>query len=213
MRRPGDLRALVIGAVSRDRHLGRPERPDRPGGVAIYAGQAWARLGVRTGVLTRLDPADAPWLLARLEAAGAEVMALPSAATTTCANDYGGAVDRHEVLRTSDPVRVCDVPAHWRDASVAQLGPLHPNDIDPGVPGVLRGRVAIDLQGLLRATPGCAAPAPRTLEPWLRAADVVQVSHDDGSWLADCGGPLALCRACALAAAHVAAGAPSGQEP
>jgi sugar/nucleoside kinase (ribokinase family) len=23
----------------------------------------------------------------------------------------------------------------------------------------------------------------------------VQVSHDDGSWLADCGGPLALCRA------------------
>jgi sugar/nucleoside kinase (ribokinase family) len=195
MLRPDEVRALVIGAVSRDRHLGQRDRADRPGGVATYAGLAWARLGARTRVLTRVAPADVPWLLASLEAAGAEVMALPSAATTVCANDYDGPTDRHVLLSTSDPVTAADVPEAWRDAHVVQLGPLHPDDIDPAVPSVLRGRVAIDLQGVLRALPGRPAPTIDALEPWLRAADVVQVSQDETAWLGHRHDPAALCRA------------------
>jgi len=194
MHRPADVRALVIGAVSRDRDLARPGGPDRPGGVVVHAGSTWARLGARTGVLTRLDLADAPWLLASLAAVGVDVMALPSAATTVCANDYQGPTDRHELLATSDTVRALDVPGEWRDAHVVQLGPLHPHDIDPDLPRVLRGRVALDLQGLLRAPPGRPAPERAALDPWLRAADVVQVSADDAARLVDGSDPVSLCR-------------------
>jgi len=207
MRRPGDVRALVIGAVSRDRDLAPSGRLDRPGGVVTHAGRAWARLGARTAVLTRLDLADVPWLLAPLEAAGAEVVALPSAATTTCANDYDGPVDRHEVLATSDAITAGDVPQEWRDAHVVQLGPLHPDDIDPGVSGVLRGRVAVDLQGLLRAPPGRPARGPASLGPWLRAADVVQVSHDDAARVVTGGDPAALCRTYEIAELLITLGA------
>src|SRR5262245_44734012 len=77
--------ALVLGAITRDLEAGQPAVA---GGVVPYAGRAFAALGARTRVVTRVRDADAAELLAPLRAAGVDVHALPSAETTTYANDY-----------------------------------------------------------------------------------------------------------------------------
>ena len=139
--------ALVLGAITRDLEQGSPAAP---GGVVHYAGRAFAALGARTRVVTRVREVDASELLAPLVAAGVEVRALPSAATTTYQNDYSGAEDRHELLATSDPIGPDDVPEAWRSADAIQLGPLHRRDLLPETLACLRGFRGIDLQGLVR---------------------------------------------------------------
>ncbi|MGH2901392.1 MAG: hypothetical protein ACRDMZ_22130, partial [Solirubrobacteraceae bacterium] len=139
--------ALVLGAITRDLERGSPAAP---GGVVHYAGRAFAALGARTRVVTRVREADAHELLAPLVASGVEVRALPSAATTTYENDYSGSEDRHELLAASDPIGPEDVPAAWRSADAIQLGPLHRRDLLPETLACLRGFLGIDLQGLVR---------------------------------------------------------------
>jgi sugar/nucleoside kinase (ribokinase family) len=176
------LRALVVGAITRDLELaddaaGRA----RPGGVVFHAGSALARLGARTRVVTRLRPADARALLSPLRAEGIEVLALPSRRTTTYANDYSGAVDRHEIRATSDPIRPADLPEGWREADLVQLGPLHRRDIVPETAAVLRGFRGIDVQGLVRVRgPGGTRLRPfAALSRFLAHVDVVQASEPE----------------------------------
>jgi sugar/nucleoside kinase (ribokinase family) len=146
--------ALVLGAITRDleRDPSHPSLRQRavPGGVVHYAGLGLRALGATTRVVTRVRSADARALLAPLEEAGVELCALPSRATTTYANDYGGAEDQHELLATSDPLAADDVPPAWRRADVIQVGPLHRRDVLPEVLGGLSGLIGIDLQGLVR---------------------------------------------------------------
>lgn len=139
--------ALVLGAITRDLERGSPAAP---GGVVHYAGRAFAALGARTRVVTRVREADTHELLAPLIASGVEVRALPSAATTTYENDYSGPEDRHELLAASDPLGPDDVPLAWRSADAIQLGPLHRRDLLPETLACLRGFRGIDLQGLVR---------------------------------------------------------------
>lgn len=173
------VRALVLGAISRDVDLGTGSGGVwRPGGVVVHAGTALASLGARVRVVTRVALADRAVLLAPLTRAGVEVLALPSRETTTCANDYQGPHDRHELRAVSDPIGPTDVPAAWRDADVVQLGPLHPADLLPETVAIVRGLRGLDLQGLVRA-PGGARRAPSALARFLAHADVVQVSEHD----------------------------------
>lgn len=137
----------MIGAISRD-FIG--ERGPEPGGVVHHAGLALVRLGAEVRVATRVDPADAATLIAPLEAEGVQTLALPSAHTTTYALDYGSGADRHELVQASDPIGPSDLPASYRSADLIQLGPLHRGDLAPGLASELRGRIGIDVQGLLR---------------------------------------------------------------
>jgi sugar/nucleoside kinase (ribokinase family) len=172
------IRALVIGAMSRDLDTTRPDEGVRPGGAVYYAGAALARLGAQVRSVTRVRPDDAAFLLAPLHAEGIESLALPSRLTTTYRNDYSGDVDVHELCATSDRIAAEDVPEAWRSADVIQLGPLHPNDLDPGLPGVLRGRIGIDVQGLVRQQGATRALAPYPqLARLLENVDVVQGSE------------------------------------
>ncbi len=141
------LTALVLGAITRDLN---GDGEGSPGGVVHYAGRAFAALGARTRVITRVRETDAEVLLAPLFEAGVEVRALPSAATTTYANDYSGPEDRHDLLAASDPIGPGDLPASWRSADAIHLGPLHRRDLLPETLAGLSGFTGIDLQGLVR---------------------------------------------------------------
>jgi sugar/nucleoside kinase (ribokinase family) len=144
------MHALVVGSISRDL-LANGEV--EPGGVPHWAGLALLRLGAHVRVLTRAAASD-DGLLDPLRRAGAEVIRLPSAATTTCRGEYGPAGDRHELWACSDPIAAVDVPEDWRSADLIQLGPLHPRDLAPGLARALRGLVGLDVQGLVRAGRG-----------------------------------------------------------
>lgn len=150
---PRPFVALVLGAITRDLERDPTSTTATravPGGVVHYAGLGLRALGATTRVVTRVRRSDAQELLAPLEAAGVEVCALPSRATTTYANDYGGAEDQHELLATSDPLGPDDVPPEWRRADVIQVGPLHRRDVLPDALAALSGLIGIDLQGLVR---------------------------------------------------------------
>jgi len=166
---------VVLGSLSRDLDLAAPALPPRPGGTVVYAARALARLGVAVRVVTRVAPADADTLVAPLHAAGVAVAWRPSRATTTYANDYRPTVERHELRAASDPLAADDVPAAWRDADVVQLGPLHHDDLRPGVAAGMRGLRGLDLQGLVRGPGGSAAVVPE-LDAHLAGLDVVQAS-------------------------------------
>jgi len=179
MRERGSQTALVIGALARDFIAGRPDPV--PGGVVMHAGLALARLGAHVRVVTRVHVDDAPALLAPLKSEGIEAHVLPSARTTTYRLDYRGTVDAHELEQASDTIEPEDVPDNWRTADVIQLGPLHRTDLSPALPGVLRGLVGLDIQGLVReAGPKGTREGPNPkLGVYLEQVDVVQASEPE----------------------------------
>ena len=171
-------RALLIGAISRD-YIG--ERGPEPGGAVYHAGISLARLGARVRVVTRVDPADAATLIEPLEAEGVWTLALPSAHTTTYALDYGSGPDRHELVQTSDPIHLRDLPPSHRSADLIQLGPLHRHDLAPGLASELSGRIGLDVQGLLRARgpEGTRLEPCREIAEHLRGVSVVKANEDE----------------------------------
>ncbi len=172
--------ALLVGSISRDLEEREGRTVERPGGTVHYAGSALLRLGARVRVVTRRCSRD-DVLLDPLRRAGAEVHALESARTTTYRNDYLGPVDRHELLASSDRIVSADIPAAWHAADLVQLGPLHPEDIEPDLLPFDDRLVGLDLQGLVRR------PGPRgtNLEPnpdlprFLSGVRVVQASESE----------------------------------
>jgi len=170
--------ALVLGAITRDLQAGSESSP---GGVVHYAGRAFAALRARTRVVTRVREADAAELLAPLVAAGVEICALPSASTTTYANDYSGSEDRHDLLATSDPIGPDDLPASWRSADAIHLGPLHRDDIRAETLATLSGFTGIDLQGLVRLAGehGTRLAANPELKDHLAHVNVAKASEEE----------------------------------
>ena len=173
------VRALVLGAVTRDDLVGATG--DVPGGVVFHAGLALARLGAQVRVVTRVRKEDAAQLLGPLETEGVEILALPSRETTRYHLDYGGPIDRHELLATSDPIALEDVPAAWRASDVVQLGPLHRRDLAPGMARGLSGLIGLDVQGLLRlpTARGTRLAASSELATHLDGVHVVKASEEE----------------------------------
>lgn len=206
--RTKELRALVVGAVTWDHDLDRPDRAPAPGGVVTFAGRALARLGVRTRVVTRLAEGDHA-ALAPLRDAGVEVLALPSARTTVYANRYGpGDGDNHELRERSDPIGAGDVPAAWLEAAdLVHAGPLHPEDVAPealrGTPGV----VGVDLQGVGRDQELGHSGVAAVVRAWCAVARVVQASHADVPALFDATSPRAIRAAYGIAELLITRGA------
>ena len=179
------LRALVVGAVTWDVDAARPERPPRPGGTATIAARVLARLGCRTGVVTRVATLDRAHLIEPLRRAGIDVLALPSSETTRYRNGYGpDDEDTHELLAVSDPVRAGDVPADWlREAHLIHAGPLHPADVEPGAAAGASGIVGVDLQGLVRGIAIAPPVVANGVRAWGEVATVVQASATDATVL------------------------------
>ncbi|MGK2870678.1 MAG: PfkB family carbohydrate kinase [Alphaproteobacteria bacterium] len=145
----------LIGPVSNDivQVPGHPKR-QQPGGAVFYAGMALCALGVPVNIITRLAPHDAPALLTPLRNAGATIIALPSAHTTSFINSYGPDTDERtqEVSACAAPFTIEDmqfISTQW-----VYFGPLLCGDIASELIRHVADRsahhIALDAQGLLR---------------------------------------------------------------
>jgi sugar/nucleoside kinase (ribokinase family) len=156
----------VIGPVSRDIvAVGATEYPPQPGGAAYYSTMVYVALGLRTAVVTRVAPADEPFLFSELRAAGVEVCNLPSRTTTTFHNQYDPDQPDARWQRVdaiTDPIGVGDLPPIA--ARAWQIGPLTSRDVDLAVIdrcAAAGGMVGLDVQGLTRRIVKGAVEAAR----------------------------------------------------
>lgn len=135
---------VVIGHAVRDLVPGGW----RPGGTATFAAVQAHRLGRSVGIVTR----TAGDIRAAELFPFAQVIDLPSPVTTCFENVYrAGQRDQH-IRAVADPILREDVPAAWRDAPIALLGPVY-RELEPAFAtafsvGTL---VGVSAQGWLRS--------------------------------------------------------------
>jgi sugar/nucleoside kinase (ribokinase family) len=183
---------LVLGHVTRDELDGGGARL---GGAASYAARAAALLGVETALVTVAPPGDPllaplgdPLLAPRLS-----VHCAPAEAMTTFALGYAGGRRSLALARRARALAPEDVPAAWRDAPVAYVGPVA-GECDRALVASLRSRfVGAGLQGWLRrAGPASSwsgpvepALAPEALAPPpVQLAVLSELDHPDAGAIA-----------------------------
>ncbi len=97
------------------------------GSPAAYASAVSARLGVPTGIVTKVGPDAPPGLLAPLREAGVDFTGIDFASPLTTTNELVYADDgtkELKYLRQAGPITLEDIPADYRTASVFHVGPL-----------------------------------------------------------------------------------------
>jgi sugar/nucleoside kinase (ribokinase family) len=178
--------ACVIGHIARDINtIGGREYEPRPGGAAYYATMLYARLGLRTAVLTKTAAADEPALLEELRAAGVTVFNRPTETSTAFRNIYApenADVRTQRVDSRADRLIAADLPPIR--ARVWQFGPLTDQDIEPAMIArcaATGGALAIDVQGLTRQV---VAGEVRAGDSWraadhLRHVDVLKADEEE----------------------------------
>jgi sugar/nucleoside kinase (ribokinase family) len=153
---------LVLGHVTRDELDGGGARL---GGAASYAASAAAVLGVETALCT-VAPPDDPLLAPLVTTPRLRVHCAPAEAMTTFALGYAGGRRSLALARRARSLAPDDVPAAWRDAPVAYVGPVA-GECDRALVESLRSRfVGAGLQGWLRRA-GAAAAWSGPIEPAL----------------------------------------------
>jgi sugar/nucleoside kinase (ribokinase family) len=145
---------LIVGHVTHDQLIDRGRESWFTGGGAFFASFAARRSGASVLAVTRLAAGDLG-LLEPLRAEGVEVVAHPGAATTSIRNVFETAdLDRRTVtlLAQGEPFGLKDLPPV--EASVCLLTGLFRGEIPDELiqPLSRRGRVALDLQGVLRTS-------------------------------------------------------------
>lgn len=147
---------VAIGHVTHDLLNDRGRVSRFIGGGAYFSSFAARRSGARVLVVTRLAAKDFG-LLGGMEEEGIEVAALPGTLTTSIENVFeSDDVDNRKVrlLTQADPFRLEDIPEV--EAKIFDLTGLFKGEIPPGMiePLSAKGRVGLDLQGMLRASSG-----------------------------------------------------------
>ena len=143
----------AIGHVTVDRIETRDGFLQRAGGTSIYFPLALARLGGDVGVLTRMAAEDEDVLLAETRDAGIDVVCAASPKTTEFENRYLPEDRDRRVQRVGAvalPFAPDDVAS--LEARLFHLGPLTYEDmsVDFIEAVAARGRVSLDVQGLVR---------------------------------------------------------------
>lgn len=182
--RPFD--ACVIGHVVRDENVisGVP-RPPAPGGAAYYSTMVYARLGLRTAVVTKVAPADEDLLLAELRELGIEVFNLRTPRSTVFRNIHSPEQGNARVQRVgdlADSLVATELPAIR--SRIWQLGPLTNRDFGPEMTArclAAGGLVGMDVQGLIRAIEdGRVRPSrPANGRAYLEGLDVLKADEDE----------------------------------
>lgn len=165
---------VVIGNIAKDLAPGG----FTPGGTCTFAAAQAHRLGLRTGVVTRAGDDVAVATIMPF----ADVVQLPSEATTTFENVYDGGHRKQRILARAGAIVTGDVPREWRAAPIILLGPLF-GEIDASLAADLAGDslVGVSAQGWLRGTDDeqHVVRTPWEGEPFWHGADLVFVSDED----------------------------------
>lgn len=176
----------VIGHAVRDINtIGGTTYAPSAGGTAVYSAIAYASLGLRTAVVTKVAEADAGLLLDGLRAAGVEVFNLPTEETTAFRNYYfSGSPDlrMQHVDARAGMIGLAELPGVA--ARVFHIGPLTADDIDPAI--IARcshtgARVVLDAQGFTRDVVG-GRVVPRAAQgnrDFLAHVDILQADGDE----------------------------------
>ncbi len=166
---------LFIGDFARDILVHGEERVAASGGSVYYGAIAVARLGIRTGVITRLHPNDFPYL-DELRAAGIAVHAQPAPQTSGIENIYNTA-DRDR--RICHPIGhaglfdMNDLPP-WRGKYVF-IGPIMAGivSLDLVRHYARKAKIALDIQGFVRVPRGNDLPT----EEWPERREGLALVH------------------------------------
>ena len=133
---------VVVGHVTRD----IVPQGWRLGGTATYAATQAQRLGLSVGVATHVGP-DVNLSEAM---SGALIAGSVSPESTSFQNVYEAGRRRQSVLSRAAPMTPDDIPAGWRSASIALLGPVC-GEVPPGLGCAFSGSlVGAAAQGWLR---------------------------------------------------------------
>ena len=145
----------AIGHITKDKIINPSSVRQLYGGTAYYFSMAIKDFGLHYKLITAVGREEA-LILDDLRASGIDVTGLESRHTVYFENIYSHDQDQREqnVLAKATPFTVSALPAV--QARYFHLGPLLHEDIDPDVILTLagRGRVALDVQGMLRYTRG-----------------------------------------------------------
>jgi sugar/nucleoside kinase (ribokinase family) len=150
----------------------------RPGRTVTFAAVQVTRVGLSVGVVTRAA-ADLD-LGAALPFA--EMACGESAATTSFQNVYAEGHRTQRVPEQAAPLERDDLPAAWRDARIALLGPvLGGLETASGEWFASEALVGVSAQGWLRSIDARhrVAPAQWRGDPFWRGCDVLFVSDED----------------------------------
>jgi sugar/nucleoside kinase (ribokinase family) len=176
----------VIGSATRDRIVHGEVSHHKWGGVAVYAGLTFARLGMSTGVVTNLADRDSA-LADLLSSAGISVQHGNSDATTEFVNHVSGDERRQELLSCAASISKTQLGQITADH--VHLGPLHPLDIEPPALMSLQDveRVSIDIQGYTRKIEGVDVRAGVSghLRHALDVAEIVKASREETEAVVD----------------------------
>jgi 1D-myo-inositol 3-kinase len=141
-------RVLVVGSITRDTNIFDGVAEHTYGGTALYAARTYAEFGIDVRLVTRLAAADRGPIAAQLP--NAELIAQPSAVTTTFENSYGTNDERTQrVTAIAAPIDLRD--DYFDEIDWLHLGPLHPGDLaDAWLTRHAGKPVGLDLQGFAR---------------------------------------------------------------
>ncbi|MBN1936654.1 MAG: hypothetical protein JW934_18480 [Anaerolineae bacterium] len=151
-----DVDVMMIGHFARDRLVVDGVGETASGGAVYYGGIALQRLGVQTGVVTRLHPDDFE-RLDELSEAGMRVHAVSAAQTSGIENLYNSADMERRICKPlgfAGPFRQADFPS-W-SAQVYMVAPIIAGEVDLALLEWLasRGPVGLDVQGFVRVREG-----------------------------------------------------------
>ena len=134
---------VVVGHVVRDLLAGGW----RLGGTASFAAAQARKLGLSVGVVTRIRKDD---LALEDLLPGVALAGRAASCTTTFENVYDGPHRRQRVPSQAEPIDESDIPAAWKDAPMALIGPVC-GEVTLDVAGVFRSsQVGVAAQGWLR---------------------------------------------------------------
>jgi sugar/nucleoside kinase (ribokinase family) len=167
---------------------GRREGPVL-GSPAAYSGTVAARLGLRTGIVTKVGPDAPPGLLQPLRDAGVDLSGIDFESPITTTNQLIYAPDGTKELRylkQAGPITPHDIPDELRHAAAFHICPL-----DYEIPletvlfvRTLGGVMSVDMGGyggahICRATAAQKKFSPSDLMTLIRCFDIVKASDED----------------------------------
>lgn len=173
----------MAGSTTLDLNVIEGRRFAKPGGVTTYAGITYRRHGLPTWVATRVAAQDRR-LLAPLADEGVVVLADETPETTRFINRVEAGRRSQQMPSRASAVSLARIAEACRHADALHLGPLHPQDIEPGAfrglshpPGLL----VLDVQGYVRALSGdrIRPEVSGILDEALGAARVVKSSRSE----------------------------------
>lgn len=147
---------LLFGHFAKDRNVIDGHGEICSGGAVYYAGIALKRIGMRVGVVTRLNSVDFP-RLEELRQCGVDVFAQPAPDTSGIENSYNSDdMERRvcKLLGFAGAMQIADIPNV--SARVYALVPIIAGEFDLAYLSTLaaRGPVALDVQGFVRMRQG-----------------------------------------------------------